>query len=104
MSDTGQIGCECGSDSASCVALQAEPINHQTSEDLAAVVGAKVVEGDVAVDAVVAADTAEVVGSAESPLPPHAPSARPAASNPRRARPPIEPPSWFPTAASLPSP
>ncbi len=35
MSDTGQIGCECGSDTACCVALREEPISHQTSEDLA---------------------------------------------------------------------
>ncbi len=35
MSDTGQIGCECGNDTASCLALQTEPINHQTSQDLA---------------------------------------------------------------------
>jgi len=35
MSDRGQIGCECGSDSACCAALQEEPINHQTSQDLA---------------------------------------------------------------------
>ena len=31
MSDTGQIG----SDSACCVALQEDPINHRTSQDLA---------------------------------------------------------------------
>ncbi len=35
MSDTGQIGCECGSDNACCAALQEEPISHQTSQDLA---------------------------------------------------------------------
>ena len=35
MSDTRQIGCDCGSDTASCVALQTEPLNHQTREDLA---------------------------------------------------------------------
>ncbi len=35
MSDTGQIGCECGTDSACCAGLQEEPINHETSQDLA---------------------------------------------------------------------
>ncbi len=35
MSDKGQTGCECGNDTATCTALQTEPINHQTSQDLA---------------------------------------------------------------------
>ena len=35
MSDTGQIGSEGGSVSACCVALQVDPINHRTSQDLA---------------------------------------------------------------------